>query len=62
MTEFLSMGGDAAYVWPAYGITLAVVAINAWLARRKVVGALAEARRAAGQSRPASQPTVRQLQ
>ena len=24
MTEFLSMGGYAAYVWPAYGITVIV--------------------------------------
>ena len=55
------MGGDAAYIWPAYGITLAVVAINVWLAHRKVAGALAEARRSAGQSRPGNQPTVRQL-
>ena len=61
MTDFLSMGGDAAYIWPAYGITLAVVAINVWLAHRKVAGALAEARRSAGQSRPGNQPTVRQL-
>ena len=27
------MGGEAAYVWSAYGITLAVVLFNAWWAR-----------------------------
>ncbi|MGB0919751.1 MAG: heme exporter protein CcmD [Alphaproteobacteria bacterium] len=25
MSEFLNMGGYASYVWPAYGITLAVL-------------------------------------
>ena len=33
MMEFLRMGGEAAYVWSAYGITLAVVLFNAWWAR-----------------------------
>jgi heme exporter protein D len=27
--ELLTMGGYAAYVWPAYGIAVIVVAINA---------------------------------
>ena len=31
MTEFLSMGGYAAYVWSAYGISLAVLLANVWL-------------------------------
>jgi heme exporter protein D len=26
MSEFLAMGGYAAYVWPAYGLTLAGIA------------------------------------
>ncbi len=25
MAEFLDMGGDAATVWPAYGVTIAVL-------------------------------------
>ncbi len=44
MSEFFSMGGDAAYVWPAYGITLAVLVMNAWWARRKRLDALERAR------------------
>ena len=26
LSDFLAMGGYAAYVWPAYGVTLAVLA------------------------------------
>ena len=33
MMEFFTMGGYAAYVWSAYGITLAVVLVNACVAR-----------------------------
>ena len=62
MTEFFLMGGYAAYVWPAYGITLLVLVMNAWSARRKHLEALQRARDAAGQERPRKQPTVRQLQ
>ena len=43
MSEWLAMGGYGAYVWPSYGIFLAVVVVNAWYARR----AHREARRAA---------------
>ena len=32
MSDFLHMGGYAAYVWTAYGITLVVIVLNAWLA------------------------------
>ncbi len=56
------MGGEAAYVWPAYGITLAVIVLNVWSARRKLFNALGEARRSAGRTHPPrSQPKVRQL-
>jgi heme exporter protein CcmD len=55
------MGGEAAYVWPAYGITLLVIVVNVWAARRKLANALAEARRASGTERPRNQPKVRQL-
>lgn len=61
MSEILNMGGHGAYVWPAYGITLAVIVINVWAARRKLANALAEARRSRGTEQPRSQPKVRQL-
>ena len=35
MSEFFSMNGHGAYVWSAYGITLAVLILNVWLARAK---------------------------
>ena len=31
MNEFFAMGGYAAYVWPAYGVTAAVL-IGLWIA------------------------------
>lgn len=62
MSEILRMGGQGAYVWPAYGITLAVIVINVWAARRKLANALAEARRAPARELPRSQPKVRQLE
>ena len=61
MIEALAMGGDAAYVWSAYGITLAVLAGNVWAARRRRQTALVRARSFAGNERPRKQPTVRQL-
>jgi heme exporter protein CcmD len=61
MIEALSMGGQAAYVWTAYGITLAVIVFNVWAARRKLASALEEARRSTGREEPRSQPRVRQL-
>jgi heme exporter protein D len=60
--EFLSMGGEAAYVWPAYGITLVVLVANVWAARRKRLDALAEARQSTSERRPSKQPKVRQVQ
>jgi heme exporter protein D len=36
------MGGYAAYVWSAYGITLVILVVSAWTARR--LGLNAEAR------------------
>ncbi len=62
MNEILSMGGEGAYVWPAYGITLAVIIFNVWAARRKLVSALNEARRSTAREQPRTQPKVRQLQ
>lgn len=43
MSEFLSMGGYAAYVWPAYAVFLAVLCVDALapaLRRRRVLRAL----------------------
>ena len=34
MSAFLEMGGYAAYVWPAYAVTLTVVTLNIVWARR----------------------------
>lgn len=31
---FLAMGGYAGYVWPAFGLTLAVMSWNVWAAFR----------------------------
>jgi heme exporter protein D len=45
MRQFLGMGGYAAYVWPAYAVTLAVVALNVVWARRALARARAAARR-----------------
>lgn len=33
--EFITMGGYGVYVWPAYGITLLVMAVNAILPARR---------------------------
>ena len=43
--EFLDMGGYAAFVWPSYGLTLAVVVLNIVWARRLLARSREEARR-----------------
>lgn len=60
--QFVSMGGDGAYVWSAYGITLAAMIWNIWSAARLHRQNLDRARRSARVERPASAPKVRQLQ
>jgi heme exporter protein CcmD len=45
MRAFLEMGGYAAFVWPAYAVTLAVVLLNIVWARRALARSRAEARR-----------------
>jgi heme exporter protein D len=63
MSEFFSMGGHGAYVWSAYGITLAVLIVNVWLVRAKRRSALQRAKALATQDEvPRKQPTVRRLQ
>ena len=39
LSEFLSMGGHGGFVWPAFGIAfgiLLVMALHAWLQRRRL--------------------------
>jgi heme exporter protein D len=45
MREFLDMGGYAAFVWPSYAVTLGVIALNVYWARRRLAQARAAARR-----------------
>lgn len=43
MTEFLAMGGYAAFVWPSYGLTALVLAALAWRSwRARAAAAAAE--------------------
>jgi len=48
MRAFFDMGGYAAYVWPAYAVTFAVIVLNVVWARRALSRSRAEARRRAG--------------
>jgi len=43
MSAFFDMGGYAAYVWPAYGVTFAVIALNIVWARQLLRRARKEA-------------------
>ena len=43
--EFLTMGGYAVYVWPAYGIATAVLVVNVILPGRRLKRLRAEIRR-----------------
>jgi len=45
MADFFHMGGYAAYVWSCYGLTLAVLAGNVWLARRELAAQVQRATR-----------------
>ncbi|WP_440996646.1 heme exporter protein CcmD [Arhodomonas sp. SL1] len=48
MREFLEMGGYAAYVWPSYLLTAAVLVANWWIPlqrRRSIVRRLARRKR-----------------
>jgi heme exporter protein D len=59
--EFLHMGGYAAYVWSAYGITLAVLLFNIWSARRRNTATLERVKQAATAPSQAPRATVRQI-
>jgi heme exporter protein CcmD len=45
VSHFLAMGGYARYLWPAYGLTLLVVLLNAIWARRLLAQAKLDAQR-----------------
>jgi heme exporter protein D len=45
VSEFFNMGGYAAYVWPAYGLTFVVIVWNIIWARRLLARSREEARR-----------------
>jgi heme exporter protein D len=45
LAEFFDMGGYAAYVWPSYVLTLAVVVLNIVWAKRLLARSREEARR-----------------
>jgi heme exporter protein CcmD len=45
MSDFFAMNGYGGYIWWAYGLTLAVMLLNVWWARRSLRDARADARR-----------------
>jgi heme exporter protein D len=61
MKEFFSMGGYAAYVWTAYGITAAVIGLNVWLAQRRYRQALLAIMSSEPETEPVRRPTVRKM-
>jgi heme exporter protein D len=42
MSEFLDMGGYAAFVWPSYGLVALVLSVLAWTSWRARAAAAAE--------------------
>ncbi len=59
MTEFFAMGGYAGYVWTAYGITLVVMVLNAWAARRRHARSLQSVTEMSRTEQSGRSPTVR---
>ena len=45
MMHWLSMGGYWPFVWPSYLLTLVVIALNIYFARRSLHNAVVDARR-----------------
>ena len=45
MRAFFDMGGYAAFVWPAYAVTFAVIILNIFWARQALARSREEARR-----------------
>jgi heme exporter protein D len=62
MTEFFAMGGNGAYVWTAYGITLAVLLSNLWSAGALLRRNLRRAAREPVAEEPARRPKVSQME
>ena len=48
--EFVHMGGYGFYVWGSYGVTLAILVGETWMARRRHRRAIEAARRAASRN------------
>jgi heme exporter protein CcmD len=48
MREFFDMGGYAAFVWPAYAVTLGAIVLNILWARRALLRSRTDARRRLG--------------
>ena len=44
MSTLIELGGYGRYVWPAYGLTLALMLAETWLAQARLARALARAR------------------
>ena len=64
MRAFFDMGGYAAFVWPAYAVTLAVIGLNIVSARRALARAREQARRRLqiqGEAREHRVATVREF-
>lgn len=61
MIDFLMMDGYAEFVWPSYGITLAIVIGLGWASRRRRLAALENARKAVAEQ-PGRRPTVRRIE
>ena len=61
MSEFLSMGGYAPYVWSAYGVTLIVLIYNVWAAYRHHAKLLARLHRSEAVDETGGRPTVRKI-
>lgn len=49
--EFLTMGGYARFVWPAYGVALVVLVASGWAAHRGLRRGRARAERRARERR-----------
>lgn len=47
LTDVLDMGDYGVYVWSCYGVTLAVLVLNQWLARRSLAEQVLHAKRRA---------------
>jgi heme exporter protein D len=45
LTDLLDMGDYGVYVWSCYGLTLAVLVLNVWLARRSLAEQVLHAKR-----------------